>query len=67
MASRPTFDARGLVPHALSGAPAAPKPVELSSDESRGREEEEVDSEATPEEIRETSPLSKAENPPCPS
>ena len=34
--SRPTFDARGLVPPALSGAPAAPKPVEVSSDESGG-------------------------------
>ena len=67
VASRPTFDARGLVPPALSGALAAPKPGELSSDESRGREEEEVESEATPEETGETSPLSKAENPPCPS
>ena len=42
--SRLTFDARGLVPPALLGTPAALKPVELSSDESRGREEEEVDS-----------------------
>ena len=32
VASRPTFDARGLVPPALLGAPAAPKPVEVSSD-----------------------------------
>ena len=59
--SKPTFDARGLVPPTPSGGPAASKPVELSSDESRGREEEVVDSEATPEEVGETSPLSKAE------
>ena len=35
--------------------------MEVSSDESRGREEEEVDSEKTLEEVGETSPLSKAE------
>ena len=45
----------------LPGAPAAPKPVEVSSDESRGEGEEEVDSGKTLEEVRETSPLSKAE------
>ena len=45
----------------LPGAPAAPKPVEVSSDESRGEGEEEVDSEKTLEEVGETSPLSKAE------
>ena len=61
VASKPTFDARGLVPPALAGAPTAPKPVEVSSDESRGGEEEEVDSEKTLEEVGETSPLSKAE------
>ena len=61
VASRPTFDARGLVPPALAGAPAAPKPVEVSSDESGGGEEEEGDSEATLEEMGENSPLSKAE------
>ena len=50
VASRPTFDARRLVPPAPTGAPAALKPVELSSDESRGEEEgEEEDSEVTPE------------------
>ena len=43
VASRPTFDARGLVPPVLSGAPATLKPVELSSDKSRGRGEEEVE------------------------
>ena len=36
VASRPTFDACGRVPPALPGAPAAPKPVEVSSDEPRG-------------------------------
>ena len=56
VASRPTFDARGLVPPVLSGAPAAPKPVELSSDESRGGKEEEEDSEATSEEMGKTLP-----------
>ena len=61
MLSRPTFDVRGLVPPVLSGAPAAPKPVELSSDESRGGKEEEGDSEATLEEMGENSPLSKDE------
>ena len=61
MASRPTFDARGLVPPVPTGGSATPKPVELSSDESRGKEEEEVDSEETPEEMGETSPLSKAD------
>ena len=61
VASRSTFDARGLVPPALSGAPAAPKPVELSSDESHGGKEEEGDSEATLEEMGENFPLSKAE------
>ena len=59
--SRPTFDARGLVPPALSGAPAAPKPAEVSSDESGRGKEEEGDSEATLEEMGENSPLSKAE------
>ena len=61
VASRPTFDTRGLVSPALPGAPAAPIPVEVSSDESRGKEEEEVDSEKTLEEVGETSPMSKAE------
>ena len=61
VASRPTFDARGLVPPALPGAPTAQKPVEVSSGESRGEGEEEVDSEKTLEEVGETSPLSKAE------
>ena len=60
VASRLTFDGRGLLPPAPTGAPAAPKLVELSSDESPGKEEEEVDPDATPEEIGETSPLSKA-------
>ena len=46
---------------ALSGAPAAPKPVEVSSDESHGEGEEEVDPKKTLEEVGETSPLSKAE------
>ena len=45
--SRPTFDACGLVQPALAGAFAAPKPVEVSSDESRREGEEEVDSEKT--------------------
>ena len=61
VASRPTFDARGLVPPALTGAPAAPKLVEVSSEESHGEEEEEVDSEKTLEEVGETPSLSKAE------
>ena len=61
VASRPTFDARGLVPPVFSGAPTAQKPVEVSSGESRGEGEEEVDSEKTLEEVGETSPLSKAE------
>ena len=61
MAATPTFDGRGLVPPAPSGAPAVPKPVELSSDKSRGEEEEDEDPEATPEEMGETSPLSKAD------
>ena len=61
VASRPTFDARGLVPPVFSGAPTAQKPVEVSSGESRGEGEEEVDSEETPEEVGETSPPSKAE------
>ena len=60
VASRPTFDGRGLVPPAPTGAPAAPKPVELSSGESRGEEEEEEDSEVTPEGTGET-PLSIAD------
>ena len=60
-ASRPTFDGRGLVLPAPTGPPAALKPVELSSDESRGEEEEEEDSEMTPEGMGETSPLSKAD------
>ena len=46
----PTFDARGLVPTVLPGAPMAQKPMEVSSGESRGEGEEEVDSEKTPEE-----------------
>ena len=49
------------MPLALPGALAAPKPVEVSSDESRGEGEEEVDSGKTLEEVGETSPLSKAE------
>ena len=62
MASRPTFDGRGLVPPAPTGALAAPKLVELSSDESHGEEEgEEEDSEVTPEGMGETAPLSKAD------
>lgn len=61
VASRPTFDARGLVPLVLSRAPPAPKPVEVSSGESRGEGEEEEDSEETPEEVEETSLPSKAE------
>nr|XP_020197002.1 actin cytoskeleton-regulatory complex protein PAN1-like [Aegilops tauschii subsp. strangulata] len=62
VASRPTFDGRGLVPPAPIGALAAPKLVELSSDESHGEEEgEEEDSEVTPEGMGETSPLSKAD------
>ena len=52
---------RGLVPLVLSGDPTAQKPVEVSSGESRGEGEEEVDSEKTLEEVGETSPLSKAE------
>ena len=40
MASKPTFDSRGLVPPVLTGALAAPMPVELSSGDSRGEEEE---------------------------
>ena len=39
----------------------AQQPLEVSSGESRGEGEEEVDSEKTPEEVGETSPLSKAE------
>ena len=61
IASRLSFDTRGLVAPALPGAPAAPVPEEVSSDESRGEGEEEVDSEKTLEEVGETSPLSKAE------
>ena len=61
IASRPTIDARGLVPPALPGAPMAQKPLEVSSGESRGEGEEEVDSEKTPEEVGETSPMNKAE------
>ena len=61
VASRPTFDACGLVSSALPGAPTAPKPVEVSSDKSREGEEEEVDLDKTLEEVGETSPLSKAE------
>ena len=60
VAARPTFDARGLVPPAPTVASVAPKPVELSSDESHGEEEgEEEDSEVTPEGMGETAPLSK--------
>ncbi|XP_073352880.1 uncharacterized protein [Aegilops tauschii subsp. strangulata] len=58
--SRPTFNARGLVPPALSGAPAALKPMEVSSDESGGGKEEEGDSEATLEEMGENSPLEQS-------
>ena len=61
VASRPTFDARRLVPPVLLGAPAASRPVEVSSGEPRGEGEEEVDPEKTLEEVGETSPLSKAE------
>ena len=61
VASRLTFDARGLVPPVLSGALPAPKPVEVSSGESRGEGEEEEDSEETPKEVEETSPSSKAD------
>nr|XP_020192514.1 transcription initiation factor TFIID subunit 3-like [Aegilops tauschii subsp. strangulata] len=63
VAARPTFDGRGLVPPAPTGAPMAPTAVELSSDESRGEEEEEDkehDLEVAPEWMGETSPLSKA-------
>ena len=57
VASKPTFDGRGLVPPVPTGAPAALKLVELSSDESRGEEEEEEeDSEVTPEGMGETPP-----------
>lgn len=49
------------MPPVLSGAPSAPKPVEVSSGESRGEGEEEEDSEETPEEVEEISPPSKAE------
>ena len=38
VASRPTFDARGLVPPALAGASITPKPVEVPFDESREEE-----------------------------
>ena len=38
-----------------------PKPVEVSSNESHGEGDEEVDSEKTLEEVGETSPLRKAE------
>ncbi len=41
VASRPTFDARGLVPPALPKAPMVQNPVEVSSGESRGEGEEE--------------------------
>ena len=43
VASRLTFDVRGLVPPALLGTPAAPKPVEVPFDEPCGEGEEEVD------------------------
>ena len=56
VAARPTFDGRGLVPAAPTGAPAAPKPVELSSDESHEKEEEEEDSEVSPEGMGEPPP-----------
>ena len=45
----------------LAGASATLKPVEVSSDESRGEEEEEEDSEEIPEGMGENSPLSKAD------
>ena len=62
MASRPTFDGRGLVPPVPTGALAALTLVELSSGESRGEEEEEEeDSKETPKGTGETSPLSKAD------
>ena len=60
VASRPTFDVHGLVPPTPPGVPTAQKPVEVSSGESHGEGEEEVDSEETPEEVGETSPPSKA-------
>ena len=56
VASRATFDARGLVPPALPEAPMAQSPVEVSSGESRGEGEEEEDSVKTLEEVGETPP-----------
>ena len=46
-AAIPTFDERGLVPPAPSRAPVAAALVDVSSDESRGEGEEEVDSDET--------------------
>ena len=48
MVGRPTLDGRGLVPPTPTGAPAAPTPVELSSGEPHGEEEEEEDSGVDP-------------------
>ena len=48
-AAMPTFDGCGLVPPAPPGVPMATTPVVVSSGDSRGEEEEERDSEATPE------------------
>nr|XP_020147164.2 atherin-like [Aegilops tauschii subsp. strangulata] len=61
----PTFDERSLVPPAPLVVPEATAPVDVSSGDSRKEEEEEEDkeraSEATPEGMGETSPLSKAD------
>ena len=56
VASRPTFDARGLVPPTPPGVHMVQKPVEVSSGESRGEGEEEEDSEKTLEKVGETPP-----------
>ena len=61
----PTFDGCGLVPQAPTWVPVVTMSVDVSSGDSRreGEEEEgeERDSEATPEGMGETSPLSKAD------
>ena len=49
------------MPLALARSSATLKPVEVSSDESRGEEEWEEDSKETPEEMGKNSPLSKAD------
>ena len=67
VAARPTFDGRGLVPPVLSGAPSVQKLVEVSSGESRGEGEEEVDSEETPEEVGGDLPSEQGRDSPCPS